>query len=164
MYSLPILLLHLVPPSQHCCYSDMLNKPLCYQSHSPAWELTGEFPGNQKTTGTAVPGETSLSFAYLLIIGYDGAYQGYSVSSSVYCQSCCWHPLIMMVKTHQTSFPRWGGNIFFFQCMLSLAFIFLFHQHKNVRFHPSGGAFGLTETMSVCIGKGHGVRSAERGL
>lgn len=40
---------------------------------------------------------------------------------------------------------------------------FLIHQHKNVRSHPGGGALGLTETMSVCIGKGHGVWSAEKG-
>lgn len=69
----------------------------------------------------------------------------------------------MMGKTHQATFLR-EARTFFFQCMPLLAYIFLFHKHKNVHLHPSGGALGLTETMSVCLGKGHGVWSAERGL
>lgn len=85
MDSLSILLLHLVPPSQHGCSSDMVNKrPFLLSLPFSCVRLTGEFPGNQKTSGTALSGETSLSFAYLLIIGYDG--RGYSVSSSVYLQ------------------------------------------------------------------------------
>lgn len=62
----------------------LTNSPFYHHSCSPAWALTGELPGHQKTSGTTVSGEASLSFAYLVIIGYDRAYQGYSVSPEVF--------------------------------------------------------------------------------
>lgn len=51
--------------------------------------------------------ETSLSFAYLVIIGYDGAFQGYSVSAEVFIAIVAHNEF----KTHQAK-----AN-FFLQCM-----------------------------------------------
>lgn len=48
--------------------------------------------GSQDTTGTAVSGETALSFAYLVIIGYDGAYPEY--------YSCYSYSFIAKVAMH----------------------------------------------------------------
>lgn len=62
----------------------LTNSPFYHHSCSPARALTGELPGHQKTSGTTVSGETSPSFAYLVIIGYDRAHQWYSVSPEVF--------------------------------------------------------------------------------
>lgn len=64
--------------------SDMLNSPFCNHSNSSEWALTGDFPGNQKRTGTAVSGDTSLTFAYLVIICYDGVYWGYCITLIIF--------------------------------------------------------------------------------
>lgn len=64
--------------------SDMLNSPFCDHSNSSKLALTGDFPGNQKETGTAVSGDTFLSFAYLVIICYDGFYWGYCITPYIF--------------------------------------------------------------------------------
>lgn len=75
--------------------SDMWNSPFCDRSSFSEWAPTGDVPGNQQRTGSALSGDTSLSFAYLVIICYDGVYWG------------SWIILLIFIAEVAVVFWRW---------------------------------------------------------
>lgn len=89
---------------------------------SPArWQRRSQ--GAERRLAPQCQGKRLHHFAYLLIIGYDGVYQGDPVSSSVNCPN-----LTLMPPTHDDGKKPTRLSIFF----SFLAYILLCHGHKEM--------------------------------